>query len=105
MVIVGTVGSRWLFPFRIYLTDFLCATVVASYALGLHAQAADHYPNKPVRVIVGSAAARHDFALIHRSAAEHQDPAQADRRHESSVVLNSGTFFAFGACPRDAGWV
>jgi tripartite-type tricarboxylate transporter receptor subunit TctC len=39
-----------------HLTDFLRATVVASFAFGLHTQAADHYPTKPVRVIVGSAA-------------------------------------------------
>jgi tripartite-type tricarboxylate transporter receptor subunit TctC len=35
-----------------YLTDFLRATVVASFAFGLHAQAADHYPNHPIRLIV-----------------------------------------------------
>lgn len=35
-----------------YLTDFLRATVVASVAFGLHAQAADHYPNHPIRLIV-----------------------------------------------------
>jgi tripartite-type tricarboxylate transporter receptor subunit TctC len=35
-----------------YLTDFLRATVVASFAFGLHAQAADHYPNRPIRLIV-----------------------------------------------------